>query len=181
MSTGYQITEQNTLHFVTFTIVDWVDLFTRKLYRDIIIDAFNFHIKNRGLDVYGYVIMSNHVHAMLHQPDGNLFDTIRDFRKYTARKIIEAVKQEPESRREWMLENFRKAAAAHPKSGEFKFWQDGYHPVELYSAEFTKQKLNYIHNNPVEELLVQYPWEYMFSSARNYADMDSLLEVIKIS
>ena len=79
-----------------------------------------------------------------------------------------------------MLENFRNAAIGHPKSGKFKFWQDGYHPVELCSHKFTAQKLNYIHNNPVKEMLVQYSWDYMFSSARNYADVDHLLEVMKI-
>jgi len=101
-------------------------------------------------------------------------------RRHTSKTIIQQIKDEPESRREWLLENFKKAANEHPKSREYKFWQDGYHPVELYSPGFIKQKLDYIHNNPVEEMLVQYPWEYMFSSARNYADMDSLLDVTKI-
>ena len=79
-----------------------------------------------------------------------------------------------------MLSSFRKATAQHPKSNEYKFWQDGSHPVELHTPALTKQKLDYIHNNPVEEMLVVQPWEYMFSSARNYADMDGLIEVIKL-
>ncbi len=62
----------------------------------------------------------------------------------------------------------------------YKLWQSGNHPVELFSSAFTKQKLNYIHNNPVEELYVVNSWDYYFSSARNYADMDGLLEVILI-
>jgi len=111
----------------------------------------------------------------------NLSDILCDFKTYTSKTIIKQIIEEPESRREWMLESFKKAAALHPKSNEYKFWQDGNHPVELYSAKFTLEKLDYIHNNPVEEMLVAKPWEYMFSSARNYAAMDSILDVIIIS
>jgi hypothetical protein len=110
----------------------------------------------------------------------NLSDIIRDFKRHTSKNIVKQIQEEPESRREWMLECFKRAARKHPKGGEYKFWQDGFHPVELYSSSFTQQKLKYIHDNPVKEMLVQNPWEYQFSSARNYADLDYLLDVIKI-
>lgn len=48
MSSGYQIEEQFELYFLTFTIVDWVDIFTRKSYKDIIIDSLNYCIKHKG-------------------------------------------------------------------------------------------------------------------------------------
>jgi hypothetical protein len=63
---------------------------------------------------------------------------------------------------------------------KYKFWQDGNHPIELYSHEFVKKKLNYIHNNPVEEMFVSEPHEYLFSSARNYADLIGMIDVILI-
>ncbi len=110
----------------------------------------------------------------------NLPDIIRDFKKHTSKQLIKQIIEEPESRREWLLESFRKGASSHPKNKEYRVWQDGYHPVELYTPNFTYQKLNYIHNNPVEEMLVANSWDYMFSSARNYADLNNLLEVTKI-
>ena len=65
-----------------------------------------------------------------------------------------------------------------PKITNYKFWQDGNKPIVLYSPKFTQQKLNYIHNNLVKERIVAEPQEYLFSSARNYAGLDGLLDVI---
>jgi putative transposase len=99
---AYRISNPNGLHFVTFTIVDWVDVFSRCAYRDVLIDNFRFYQNQRGLHIYGYVVMTNHVHALLGQPDSQWTqsDTIRDFMKMTARQIIEKMQTEPESRRE---------------------------------------------------------------------------------
>jgi REP element-mobilizing transposase RayT len=102
MSTGYQITSQNVLYFVTFTIVDWVDIFSRKIYRDIIVDSLNYCISNKGLKVYAWVIMTNHIHLIIESENENSSDVIRDIKKFTAYKIIETIKSEPESRREWI-------------------------------------------------------------------------------
>jgi len=177
MSTGYQITEQNALHFLTFTIVDWVDLFTRKVYRDIVVDTLNFYINSRDLQVYGYVIMSNHVHALLYQPDGKLSDTIRDFKKYTARKIIEAVKAEPESRREWILHRFSWNASLRNNVDHYQVWTHEHHAVEIRSKKFFDQKLNYIHANPVRAGWVREPEEWIYSSAADLCNSMPLLAI----
>jgi REP element-mobilizing transposase RayT len=79
MSTGYQIYDQRATYFITCTIVDWVDVFTRNIYRDIVIDSLKFCIEQKGLRVYGYVIMTNHVHMIVASSTGKLSDTIRDF------------------------------------------------------------------------------------------------------
>ena len=65
MSTGYKITDQSAVYFCTFTIVQWADIFTRQVYRDIVVDAFNFCVEQKGLEVHAYVFMSNHIHCML--------------------------------------------------------------------------------------------------------------------
>lgn len=65
MSTGYQLYDQHAVYFVTFTIVDWVDLFSRKIYRDIVMESLAYCCREKGLEVYGYVIMTNHVHLLL--------------------------------------------------------------------------------------------------------------------
>lgn len=84
----------------------------------------------------------------------NLSDIIRDFKKYTSIQIIKAIKAEPESRREWMLKYFATAAAEHSKTKNYKVWQDGNHPIELYHEKFTWRKIQYIHKNPVKAGIV---------------------------
>jgi hypothetical protein len=107
----------------------------------------------------------------------HLIDILRDFKTYTSKKIIEQIEEVPESRREWMLEYFSNACK-HLKSGQkYKVWQDGNHNEEIFTNKFLYEKLEYIHNNPVKDLIVENAWEYLFSSARNYADMNGLLEV----
>lgn len=156
-------------------------MFMRKNYKVTLIDSLKYCQEKKGLEIFAWCLMPSHLHLIVRAREGFILsDIVRDFKTFTSKKIIKQILDEPESRREWMLQIFRKAALEHPKSGEFKFWQDGYHPIVLYSPGFTAQKLKYIHNNPVDEMLVQYPWEYMFSSARNYADMDNLLDVVRI-
>ena len=65
MSTGYKIYDQGALYYVTFKIVNWVDLFSRKVYKDIAIDSLKFCQRNKGLEIYAYVIMSNHIHILM--------------------------------------------------------------------------------------------------------------------
>ena len=67
MTTGYQIKEQDKLHFVTLQVVEWIDIFSREVYRKIIIENLEYCIKNKGLVIYAWVIMSNHVHLLLRE------------------------------------------------------------------------------------------------------------------
>ena len=88
----YTISDQNAMHFLTFTIIDWVDVLSRKEYKLAIVDSMNYCIKEKGLIVYGWVIMSNHLHVIWEAKDGNkLSDIIRDFKKFTAKNIIQMI------------------------------------------------------------------------------------------
>jgi REP element-mobilizing transposase RayT len=165
MSTGYQIDDQYGMYFITCTIVDWVDVFTRRLYRDIIIDSLQFCIGQKGLKVYGYVIMSNHLHLIVASATGKLSDTIRDFKKFTANKIIEAVTSGPESRREWLLHRFKWNASQHTRNEAYQVWTHENHAINITSKSFFDQKLDYIHQNPVRNGLVMREEEYVYSSA----------------
>ena len=98
MSTGYKIVDQEALHYVTFQIVNWVDLFTRKVYRDIVIDSLKFCQANKGLELYAFVVMSNHIHLLIRSDIGKLSDTIREFKSFTAKQILLAIEMERESR-----------------------------------------------------------------------------------
>lgn len=100
MSTGYKIAEKDGLYYLTFQIVGWVDLFTRKIYRDIAIDSFKYCQQNKGLSLFAYVIMSNHIHFLAQSESNDLSGTIRDFKNYTSKKILEVINDGIESRKE---------------------------------------------------------------------------------
>jgi len=178
MSEGYKIRDQFKPHHLTLTVVDWVDVFTRKSYMDIVVDSLKYCHDNKALVIYAFVIMPSHLHLMVSSETGHLSATLRDMKRHTSKKIIDAIRKEPESRREWILEHFRKAASKHKRNNEFQVWMHHNHPVELFSNKFIWQRLDYIHYNPVEAGLVESPEDYLYSSARNYADMESILDVV---
>jgi len=166
------------LYFMTMTVVDWVDVFTRPVYRHIIVDALRFCQENKGLKLYAWVLMSNHLHLIAAAEEGkNLSDILRDFKQFTSRKIIATIQEEPESRRQWLLHRFEFNAKLNPKVRHYKVWQEGNEAKEIYSNDFLEQKLEYIHQNPVRAEWVNEPEHYRYSSAGNYADAGGLLQV----
>ena len=167
MSTGYQIEDKYATHFLTPTIVDWVDVLTRKTYRDIIMDSLDFCIRKKGLVLYGYVVMTNHLHLIARSEPGKLSDTIRDFKKFTAGAIIDEIRNKPESRREWMLYRFEWNAAQNKRSSENQFWTHENRPEVIFTQKFFMQELDYIHENPVRAGWVEQPEDYLYSSAKS--------------
>lgn len=129
--------------------------------------------------LYGYVIMSNHIHLIVQSSDGKLSDLIRDFKKFIATKILEKIQIEPESRREWMLERFKLATESHSRNKNYQFWQYGNHPEEIYTNKFMWSKLDYIHLNPVRAGIVEKASQYIYSSASNYVNDTGLLKIDK--
>ena len=179
MKEGYVIRDQKLPHFITSTVVDWIDVFTRQSYRDIVIECLDYCIKNKGMILYGYVIMSNHIHLIIQSEDGKLSDLIRDFKKFIAKSILEKIQNSPESRREWMLAQFKLAAEKHTRNKLYQFWQYGNHAEEIYTNKFMWTKLDYIHLNPVRAGHVNRASEYIYSSASNYVDDSGLLNIEK--
>jgi putative transposase len=180
---GYKIRNKQESHFLTYTIVEWVDVFTRKEYRDILVDSFRFCQQEKGLVLHGWCVMSNHVHLIASAKNENLSDLVRDFKKFTGRQIIEAIeKNERESRKRWMLSIFSREGHQNLRNKKHQFWIQENHPVEVYSSKFTVQKLNYIHENPVKAGIVEKAENYIYSSARDYLQTNGkqkgLLEVV---
>lgn len=157
-----------------------MDVFTRPVYKDIIVEAIRYCQANKGLIVYGWCLMTNHLHMIIGRTGkAKMEDIVRDFKKYTSVQVIRAIESShSESRKEWMLKVFGAAAAESGKHKHYKFWQSEYHPVELFYNAMIDQKLEYIHNNPVQEGIVELAEEYLYSSARNYAGKRGLLEVV---
>jgi REP element-mobilizing transposase RayT len=180
MSTGYQIEEQDGLYFVTFQIVRWIDIFTRQVYRDIVIESLRFCQQNKGLEIYAFVVMSNHLHLLIRSQEAKLSDTIREFKSFTAKKILEVMQTEIESRREWMLNLFEFSAKQHKRNEKYQIWTHENHAEIIYSNKFIEQKVNYIHENPVRAGIVAQTEDYLYSSARNYAGLQGVLDIIPL-
>ncbi len=177
-SENYSIEDQNAIYFLTFTITDWVDIFTRSCYKIVVVDSLNYCIDHKGLTVYAWCLMSNHIHLVARANEGfQLSDIIRDIKKFTAKRIIETINEVPESRKDWLLYRFSFAGKFDHRIKEYKIWQDTSHPILLDSNYLIDQKINYTHQNPVRAMIVENPEDYIFSSARDYAGMKGLVKV----
>ena len=177
MQGGYKIRNQRGIHFVTFTVVGWVNAFTRPKYKDFLIENLEYYRDVRGLIIHAYVIMDNHLHLVLASEKEPLSDLIRDYKKWTSRQMLKMIHAKRESRRQWMIELFRAAGEANPNNRKFQFWIQGNHPKILYSKKFARQKINYIHQNPVKAGIVFRAEDYIYSSASNYAGLGGVMEV----
>lgn len=154
------------LYFVTLTITNWVDLFTRRIYSDFIIDNLAYCQKHKKLNIYAYVLMTNHLHLIANVEDGSLGDVLRDFKTFTSKQLFKLIEGNlSESRREWLLRSFEHAGSNNPRNAHHQLWQNGNYPVVLYSADVIQQKIDYIHNNPVKAGFVGSAHEYWYSSA----------------
>ena len=177
MPQGYQIGDPRECHFLTLQVVDWVDVFTRERYRKVLVESLAYCRQAKGLHVYGYVMMSNHVHLLLHTPEGNLSDVLRDFKAFTSKRILNLIETGPESRREWMMTRFAFAARNNQRASDRQFWTHENHAMECTTEPFFFSKLDYIHQNPVRAGLVEAPEHYLYSSARNYHGLSALLDI----
>ena len=168
------------LYFTTTTVIDWMDVFTRPQYKHIVVESLGYCQENKGLDIYAWVLMTNHLHMIVGiRGENTIGDLLRDFKKFTSKKIVKAIQDnQQESRKNWMMNRFWFRGANDKKITNYRFWLEDNHVEQLYSYDFYKQKLDYIHLNPVRQEIVQDPSDYLYSSARNYAGMDGLLKVI---
>jgi putative transposase len=168
MSEKYKFVDEGGMYFVTMTTVGWVDLFTRFELKHVIVDSLRYCQKEKGLIIHAWCLMPSHLHMIVSTKQEKLSDIMRDFKKFTSKELIKTIERINESRRGWMLELFGEVADHLKRVRNYKVWQDGNHPFLLYSPRVTRQKLDYIHNNPVADEIVDEPEEYRYSSARNY-------------
>jgi REP element-mobilizing transposase RayT len=168
-------------YFLTFTIVDWLDVFSRKHCRDIVMDSLKYCVAHKGLIVYSYIIMSNHMHLVAQAAEGSigLSGLIRDFKRHTSKQItLWMISSKKESRRNWMLERFKSNANQTYRNDTFQVWKHGSKPKHLFNQEIFEQKVHYIHMNPVKAGLVRFSHDYLYSSAGNYAGReDNIMDV----
>lgn len=159
-------TYSEELNFVTLTVVDWIDIFTRKLYGDFIIKNLAYCRQEKGLEIYSYVLMPDHLHMIVRPEEILLTDILRDFKTFTSKKLFKMVlDNSQDSRRIWILKAFRDAGLNNPLNKNHQIWQNGNYPIALFSNKVIQQKVDYIHQNPVKAGLVESAEKYYYSSA----------------
>jgi putative transposase len=178
MGFKYRI-DTNSTYFLTTTVVDWIDVFTRKELAMVIVDDLNYCCQNKGLQIYAWCLMPRILHnSFIKRRAYTPIGYHAHFKKFTSKKVVDQIQNIHESRKEWMLNCFEFAGRFNPKIKEYKFWQDCLYPIQLSGNEFTDQKVNYIHQNPVTAGIVYRAEDYVWSSATAYAgELPALIEV----
>jgi len=181
MSRKYKIVDQSLPHFVTFSVVHWIDLFTRPVYREIIVDSIKYCQANKGLILYAWCIMTNHIHLIVGTNDKPIETILRDLKSYTSRKLKEAIiGNSEESRGKWMIWMMEHEGKRNKNNNDWQLWQQHNHPIELSNAVMIKERLKYLHDNPVKAGFVQSPEDWLYSSAVDYAGGKGFLDVVLI-
>jgi len=162
----------DAVFFVTLTVVNWIDVFSRQEYVDLLVKNLQFCQQNKGLEIYAYVVMTNHLHIVAGQQEGRLHDVLSDFKSYTAKIILAAINVNPkESRKDWLLYMFRFNAKLKQQYQQYHFWQATNHAIALTSPAMLMQKINYTHQNPVRAGYVLEAEHWQYSSANAFSPL----------
>ena len=176
--TRYRIIQDHALYFVTFSVVDWLPIFVDEDSCSIVANSLNHCHENKWLRTNAYVIMPTHLHAIVFDEDFDaerLNRTLADLRKFTGRRLTEYVHRHlPRS----FGESLRSEAG---KDRKHRLWQSGTHPEAIYTQPFWREKLDYIHANPLRKGLVHEAHHWRFSSAAfwlNEGESDVILSAV---
>ncbi len=168
----YLFTDGDFPHFLTFTVLKWLPVFTRTNTVQIILDALVWRQHNKDVKVYGYVVLENHMHCILQAPD--LQKHVHDFKAFTAKEVLQHLKAHNNGH---LLSLFALYKKAYKTDAHYQFWEEGSHPQLIQSEEMLRQKLDYIHYNPVKRGYVDDPVHWRWSSARSYHGKEGLIPV----
>ncbi|MDK1020982.1 MAG: transposase [Candidatus Hydrogenedentes bacterium] len=167
----YRFVDVTQPHFMTCTVLHWVPVFTRAETVEILLDSLRY-LSKEGLKVYAYVVLENHMHIIAQSTD--LSRDISRFKSYTAKQVLAYLK---ENQVKTVLDQLAFYKKAHKGDRSYQFWQEGVHAEWIQGDEMMRQKIAYIHNNPVSRGYVDEPEHWRYSSARNYAGREGLLDV----
>jgi REP element-mobilizing transposase RayT len=131
------------------------------------------------MEIYAWCIMPSHMHMVFRSTAVKPEELIGGFKSYTSRTMVKLIEDNmQESRREWLLNAFKKAGTANSNNTKYQFWQQNNHPIDLWSKDVIQQKIDYTHDNPVVAGFVENDYEYLYSSARDYCGIKGLVKVI---
>jgi REP element-mobilizing transposase RayT len=171
--TRYRFYENEYLYFLTCTIVGWLAVFRRPEAVQVVFDSWEFLKKEKGFRLYGYVILENHLHMVASAPE--VANAVKSFKMYTARQTIDLLEAHGAT---VLLKQLRALKLRHKTASEYQVWEEGSKPKQIKEDEMMLQKLEYMHKNPVKRGYVDEPVHWRYSSARNYAGMAGLIEVV---
>jgi putative transposase len=178
VSRKYKFLNKEGLYFVSFATVNWVDVFVRPQYCDIVVDSLNYCKANLGMEIYCWCIMPSHIHLIFRAKENNPEIILGRFKEFTSKQVIKAIANNiQESRREWLLAMFKNAGAKSSNVTNYQFWQHNNKPIELWSPAVIQQKADYLHDNPVEAGFVLEAWHWKYSSAVDYSGGKGLVDV----
>jgi len=178
MSRKYKIRNQEKLYFVSITTINWIDLFTRPEYNELILSSLRFCQKEKGLEIYSWCIMTNHLHLIIGTNDKPLQNILRDFKSFTSTRLRSEIVNSPiESRKDWIKWMMERAGKRNSNNNDWQLWQQHNHPIELSTNKLMDQKLNYIHHNPVKAGFVSEPHHWKYSSAIDYSGGKGLIDI----
>jgi REP element-mobilizing transposase RayT len=168
----YRIYDNTAPHFLTCTVINWIPLFTRPQTVEIVLNALRYRQEHLGWLIYGYVVLENHIHMILQAE--NLSEELPRFKSYTARQLIDYL---DECKAERLLKQMAYFRKEHKKDRDYQCWEEGSHPQIIHNEDVLRQKLEYIHQNPVKRGYVDDPVHWRCSSARNYVGLPGLIPV----
>mgnify|MGYP000615539967 CR=1 FL=1 len=181
MSQKYRDYEPQGIYFVTYSVVYWLDLFIRNEYRQVLLDSWKYCQNEKGLIIYSWCIMTNHVHMIVSSQKDPLYRIMKESKSYTSRMFHGMlIANQKNCRKGWMLNLMRHAANRKSGSKNFQFWQPYNHQILLDDADKALQKLEYIHMNPVTAGFVRRPADYLYSSAVDYEGGKGLVDIQKL-
>jgi REP element-mobilizing transposase RayT len=179
MSRNYRFHNPDGVYFVSFAVVEWLDVFTRNEYKDLLLASIRFSQFHKGMEVFAWVLMTNHIHLVFRtEPDRLPGQVLGSVKRHSSNQIITAISESRvESRKKNLLEVFKRNAQDKNNVNQYQFWRHDNHPVELWSPKVLAQKIYYVHQNPVEAGIVGCPEDYLYSSAKDYSGEKGLLDV----
>ena len=176
MRSRYKIHNENGIFFVTSTIVKWIPVFVNEKYFDIMLNTMKHYQKNNDLLIYAYVFMPDHFHMVISNAD--VSKIMQSAKKFSAKEIIKNLRTDEN---EIVLKEFRESKPEHKTTSKHQVWQESFHPQEIISYEMLRQKIEYIHYNPVRKNLVEKAEDWKYSSAIDYyTDKKGYLDIVRL-
>ena len=182
MSRKYKFGDSDSLYFITYGVIYWIDVFIRNEYKDVLIDSWKFCQANKGLEIYGWIIMPSHVHMIISSHSHKLQDTIGQMKSHTSRTLKEIISSSSfESRKEWMIPMMRQAGMTRSNNKDWQFWQQHNQPLVISNADEFYKTLEYLHSNPVAAGFVRKQEDWLYSSAGDFYGRKGMIELSHIS
>ena len=178
MGGKYKFWDSNSMYFISFATVNWIDLFTLNEYEDELIKSWQHCQQKKGLAIYAWCIMPSHIHMIISSKYKSLEDIVRDIKSHTSSLLKKLIKEHPqESRREWMVWMCERAGKKNSNNTDWQFWQQHNQPIEILNQQMFAEIVFYIHQNPVISGFVYEAEQWVYSSAKDYAKNNGIIKL----